>query len=126
MAIIDLRHLVEPEYDIVKFIGSEDKQEYSIPVKKTVGMSLMLNQYFSDFNKSCDPDMPDAVKNIEFNYFMITTWVRGFYPDLTVEWVKSNIPEVLFIELVRLLEPIFFPKLKEPGMPKKNRKKGKS
>ena len=34
MAIIDLRHLVEPECDIIKFTGSEDKQEYSLPVKK--------------------------------------------------------------------------------------------
>lgn len=126
MAIIDLRHLVEPECDIIKFTGSEDKQEYSLPVKKTVGMSLMLTQYFADFNKSENPDMPDVNKNIELNYLMIAAWIRGVYPDLTVEWVKNNISNDLFIELVKLLEPVFFPKMTETGTPKKNRKKGKS
>lgn len=122
MAIIDLRHLIEPEYDTVTIIGSDDKKEYSIPIKKNMGISLMMTQYFSDYMKNKIPDEPDAITNIELNYRMVTALIRGYYPELSLEWVKLNICEELFVELVRMIEPLFFPKQTETGQPKKNRK----
>ncbi len=34
MAIIDLRNLVDSEYDTIEFTGNTDKKVYSCPVKK--------------------------------------------------------------------------------------------
>ena len=44
MAIIDLRHLVTPEYDTIKFTGDIDKIEYELPMKKTVNSVLLLQE----------------------------------------------------------------------------------
>lgn len=126
MAIIDLRNLVDPEYDVIKLIGSIDKKEYEIPLKKTMGMSLMMTQYFSDYTKSKNPDEPDFITNLELNYRMITSWIRGYYPEISVEWVKSNVSDQLLLALVKALEPLFFPKLTETAKPKRPRKKRKS
>lgn len=127
MAIIDLRHLVDnTEYDTIEITGNTDKKVYSMPLKKTMGMSLMMTQYFSDYMKTKNPDEPDYLTNLELNYRMITSWIRGFYPELSVEWVKSNISDELLRELVKLLEPVFFPKVTETGTPKKNPKKRRS
>ena len=126
MAIIDLRDLVESEYDTIEFTGSVDKKVYSCPVKKTMGTSLMLSQYFSDYMKSKPEDEIDSITNIELNYRMIAAWVRAYYPELSVEWVKANICDALLIEIVAFLEPLFFPKVAETGKPQKNRKKRRS
>ena len=126
MAIIDLRHLVDKEFDVIQFTGSVDKIDYEIPVKKTIGMSLMMSQYFLDYNKNLNTEIPDYQKNIELNYLMVTAWVRGYFPELSVEWVKNNICDELFRELVKLLEPLFFPKQAEPEKPRKTRKSRKS
>ena len=125
--IIDLTHLVDPEYDVIKLVGSIDKKEYELPVKKTMGMSLMMSQYFSDYMKSKNPDEPEYSLNLELNYRMIASWMRGFYPELSVEWVKNNICDALLLKLVGHLEPLFFPKATETGKPeKKNRKNSRS
>ena len=126
MAIIDLRHLIEPEFDTIQIIGSIDKKEYEVPLKKTMGMSLMMSQYFSDYMKSKTSDEPEYLLNIELNYRMVASWMRGYYPELTVEWVKLNICDSLFTQLVKYLEPLFFPKVEEAGMPKKNPKNRRS
>lgn len=127
MAIIDLRNLVDPEYDTIQIKGSVDKKEYTLPVKKTMGMGLIMIQYFSDYMKSKSPDEPDYLTNLELNYRMVTSWLRGFYPELSVEWVKNNINDKLFLKLVEHLEPLFFPKQTETGTPtKRPRKKRKS
>ena len=123
MAIIDLRHLVEPECDVVEFVGSIDKLEYKVPLRQSVGMSIMLNQYFMDYNKSKNVDQPEWAANLELNYRMVTAWIRGYYPEVSVEWVKNNVSNELFKELVKLLEPLFFPKQPETVQPKKRRKK---
>lgn len=126
MAIIDLRNLVDPEFDTIDLKGSVDKKEYSIPVKKTMGMSLMMTQYFSDYMKSKDQDESDYITNLELNYRMVTSWIRGYYPDKSVEWVKVNISDDLLIQLIKYLEPLFFPKQTETVKPKKTRKKRRS
>lgn len=126
MAIIDLRNLVDAEYDTIEFTGSIDKKVYSCPVKRTMGTSLMLSQYFSDYMKNKPIDEIDVVTNIELNYRMIAAWVRGYYPELSVEWVKANVCDTLLIKLVEKLEPLFFPKAAETGTPKKNRKQRRS
>jgi len=127
MAIIDLRNLVEPEYDTIKLIGSIDKKEYELPVKKTMGMSLMMSQYFSDYMKTKQPDEMEYITNLELNYRMVASWMRGFYSELSIEWVKNNICDELLLQLVKKLEPLFFPKATETGKPeKKNRKQRRS
>lgn len=123
MAIIDLRHLVEPEFDVVEFVGSLDKLEYKVPLRQSVGMTIMLNQYFMDYNKSKSVGTPEWAHNIELNYRMVASWIRGYYPDVSVDWVKNNVSNELFKELVKLLEPLFFPKQSETVQPKKRRKK---
>lgn len=122
MAIIDLRNLVDPEFDTIQIKGSVDKKTYELPVKKTMGMSLMMTQYFQEYTKSKNPDEPDYIHNLELNYRMITAWLRGFYPELSVEWVKANVNDELFLKLVKHIEPLFFPKMKETGKPKRSRK----
>lgn len=126
MATIDLRHLVEPEAKNILIKGSSDGIEYLVPLKKTVAGSLMLNQYFIDFNKTRDPEMPDFLINIELNYMMVTAWIRGFFPKLDIEWVKANVSVELFTELVRLLEPVFFPEQPKQEEAPKPTKKGKN
>jgi hypothetical protein len=122
MAIIDLRHLIAPECDTVEFVGSIDKLEYKIPLRQTVGMSIMLNQYFMDYNKSKNIDTPDWEANLELNYMLVTSWIRGYYPEICLEWVKNNVSNDLFKELVKLLEPLFFPKQTATVQPRKGRK----
>lgn len=125
MAIIDLRHLVTPECDTVKFIGAEDGQEYSLPVRKTIGMTLMLQQYMLEFNSGKSPEKFSASDGVEMSYYTLASWIRGFYPDVTVEWVKKNIVnEDLFIELMKKANDLFYPKRQEALKPKK--KAGKS
>jgi len=126
MAIIDLRHLIEPECDVIEFIGNEDKQLYKLPIRKTMGMSLMLTAYMREYSKDKDVSKYDIVDNIECGYFMIAAWIRGFYPDKSVEWVKANVLEELFTELLQAGNKLFFPKQKATAQPKKARKRRKS
>ena len=126
MAIIDLRHLIEPECDVIEFIGNEDKQLYKLPIRKTMGMSLILSQYMQEYQKGKDPKKYDVMDNIEVAYFIITSWLRGNYPDKTLQWVKNNLADDLFTELSRIATDLFFPKLKATVQPKKGRKQRRS
>ncbi len=127
MATIDLRHLVQKEYDVVKFIGDLDGEEYTIPVKKSVGASLLLQQYMDDFNKKREPGDYKSTDSIELSYLCLTAWIRNYYPEITLEWVKQNITsDELLSELMKLANQIFFPKVTEAGTPKKNPKKRRS
>lgn len=75
--------------------------------------------------KTVTPETVEAIKNIELNYRMVTAWMRGVYSDITLEWVKNNIADTLFLELVKILEPLFFPE-PETGEPKRPRKNSRS
>jgi len=102
MAIIDLRHLVTPEYDTIKFTGDIDKIEYELTSSDIV----------------------------ELGYVTLTAWIRTYYPDLSIDWVKNNLSEELYIIMSKKAEELFFPdssaKQKELGTPKRTRKKRKS
>ncbi len=76
--------------------------------------------------KTKSEDEIDSITNIELNYRMITAWIRTYYPELSVAWVRANISDSLLIKLVAILEPLFFPKVAETGKPQKNRKKRRS
>ena len=54
MAIIDLRHLVDSDYDTIKIKGSEDKKEYDLPCKKTVEVILNLQKSLQDYKQRID------------------------------------------------------------------------
>ena len=130
MAIIDLRHLVTPEYDTIKFTGDIDKIEYELPMKKTVNSVLLLQDMMNDFNSRHDLKNLTSSDIIELGYVTLTAWVRTYYPDLSLDWVKNNLSEELYVILSKKAEELFFPdssaKQKEPGTPKRTRKRKKS
>ena len=130
MAIIDLRHLVTPEYDTIKFTGDIDKIEYELPMKKTVNSVLLLQDAMNDFNARHDLKNLTSSDIVELGYVTLTAWIRTYYPDLSIDWVKNNLSEELYIIMSKKAEELFFPdssaKQQEPGTPKRTRKKKKS
>jgi len=130
MAIIDLRHLVTPEYDTIKFTGDIDKIEYELPMKKTVNSVLLLQDAMNDFNARHDLKNLTSSDIVELGYVTLTAWIRTYYPDLSIDWVKNNLSEELYIIMSKKAEELFFPdssaKQKELGTPKRTRKKRKS
>lgn len=120
MAIIDLKHLVPQDCDTVLFIGADDGKEYKLPVRKTVGMVLILQQYISEAERSKTSDDFGVFETLRLKLFMLTAWVKGYYPDVDIDWIKRNIVlEELFIKLVEIADNIFFPKNPEAPMPQK-------
>ena len=119
MAIIDLRSLVKPECDVVEFIGDADRLEYSLPIKKTIGMTLMLQNYLNDFGKDRDLTNNLVSDNIEVSFFTLYCWIKAYYSEMTLEWVKKNVDEELFVELMKIANDLFFPKTTEQAKPKK-------
>lgn len=122
MAIIDLRHLIEPEFDTIIITGDQDGKDYRLPVKKTIKASLQA-QY--DINKLNDnkENMSEIDYNLEAGYIYITAWIRSYYPELSLQWVKDNITnEMILSELISRVTNMYFPKLAETVTPKRSQK----
>jgi hypothetical protein len=123
MAIIDLRNLVETEHDTVKFIGAKDGKEYSLPVKKTIKMSLQASEDVKPLFDKRD-EMEAYEFNFELGFVYLTRWIKTYYPDKDLKWVKENITnEELASQLINLVTEMFFPKPKETVQPKRGRKR---
>ena len=123
MKIIDLRHIVEPEVDIVKFKGAKDGNEYSLPVKKTIIMSLQASEDVKPLLDKRD-EMASYEFNYEIGFIYLTRWIKTHYPDKDLKWVKENITnEEVASQLINLVTEMFFPKPKEAGKPKRPRKR---
>ena len=123
MKIIDLRHIVEPEVDIVKFKGAKDWKEYSLPVKKTIIMSLQASEDVKPLLDKRD-EMASYEFNYEIGFIYLTRWIKTHYPDKDLKWVKENIiNEEVASQLINLVTEMFFPKPKETVQPKRGRKR---
>jgi len=123
MKIIDLRHIVEPEVDIVKFKGAKDGKEYSLPVKKTIIMSLQASEDVKPLLDKRD-EMASYEFNYEIGFIYLTRWIKTHYPDKDLKWVKENIiNEEVASQLINLVTEMFFPKPKETVQPKRGRKR---
>ena len=132
MAIIDLRHLVQPECDIVKVKGEKDGNDYSLPAMKTIRSSLYAEDGMENLNKKKDA-MSTSEYGLEVSFVHIAAWMRSYYPEIDIEWVKDNIvSEKVMSKLVNYVIKIFYPDTMENDMQessvsqKKTRKKGKS
>jgi len=133
MAIIDLRDLVEQPFDIVKIKGEKDGKEYNLPTKRTVKTTLYSQRDMAELTKIKNT-MSDFDYNLESSYVHICAWIRSYYPEIDIEWVKENIiSESLMTKLIGYVMKIFYPdaltdEVKQPETvtPKKPRKKRKS
>ena len=123
MKIIDLRHIVEPEVDIVKFKGAKDGKEYSLPVKKTIIMSLQASEDVKPLLDKRD-EMASYEFNYEIGFIYLTRWIKTHYPDKDLKWVKENVTnEEVASQLINLVTEMFFPKPMETVQPKRGRKR---
>jgi len=123
MKIIDLRHIVEPEVDVVKFKGAKDGKDYSLPVKKTIIMSLQASEDVKTLLDKRD-EMASYEFNYEIGFIYLTRWIKTHYPDKDLKWVKENIiNEEVASQLINLVTEMFFPKPKETVQPKRGRKR---
>jgi hypothetical protein len=126
MAIIDLRHLVEPSYDTVKIIGAKDGKEYSLPTKTTVKTTLYSQHEMSKI-LSLKDKMSEVEYNLEAGYVHIFAWIKSYYEEIDLQWVKDNITdERIMSKLISCAMQIFYPgpsKKPETGKPKRPRKK---
>ena len=123
MKIIDLRHIVEPEVDIVKFKGAKDGKDYSLPVKKTIIMSLQASEDVKSLLDKRD-EMASYEFNYEIGFIYLTRWIKTHYPDKDLKWAKENITsEEVASQLINLVTEMFFPKPKETVQPKRGRKR---
>ena len=130
MAIIDLRHLVDSDYDTIKITGSEDRKEYDLPCKKTVEVILNLQKSLQDYKQRIDEKSITESNIVDLNYIYITGWMKAYYPDITIDWVRRNIGLELYTVLCGYIDKVFLSdpsaKRKETGTPKRTRKKKKS
>ena len=123
MKIIDLRHIVEPEVDVVKFKGAKDGKDYSLPVKKTIIMSLQASEDVKSLLDKRD-EMASYEFNYEIGFIYLTRWIKTHYPDKDLKWVKENVTnEEVASQLINLVTEMFFPKPKETVQPKRGRKR---
>jgi len=123
MKIIDLRHIVEPDVDVVKFKGAKDGKDYSLPVKKTIIMSLQASEDVKTLLGKRD-EMASYEFNYEVGFIYLTRWIKTHYPDKDLKWVKENITnEEVASQLINLVTEMFFPKPKETVQPKRGRKR---
>jgi hypothetical protein len=123
MGIIDLRHIVEPEYDTVKFKGAKDGKDYTLPVKKTIIMSLKASEDVKPLLDNRD-NMEAYEFNYEIGFIYLARWIKTYYPDIDLRWVKENITnEEVASQLITLVTEMFFPKPKATVAPKRPRKK---
>jgi len=125
MKIIDLRHIVEPDCDIVKFVGAKDKKEYALPVKITLKATLYSQEFVPELHKRKD-EMDNVEFNLEAGYVYILSWMKAHYKEITIEWVKENIvDENILSAMVSCVTKLFFEpsKIPETVKPKRPRKK---
>lgn len=126
MAIIDLRDLVEEPYDTVKIKGAKDGKDYILPVKTTLKTTLYSQKDMADLLKIKNT-MSDVDYSLEASYVHIASWVRSYYPEVDIKWVKENVvDERVMAQLVNCAMRIFYPepvkKQRETGKPKRSRK----
>ena len=117
MATIDLCHLANKEYDVIKFIGQDDGLKYELTVKRAAGSILLIQEYMNQY-KNGDIKLEGAALQIEIGYMTIAAWIRGEYPKLTLEWVKKNISAEVYEILIVKSNDLFFPPT-EKAKPKK-------
>lgn len=129
MAIIDLRNLVEKPYDTVKIKGEKDGKDYILPVKSTLKTSLYSQYDMAELVKIKNT-MSEIDYRLETGYVHIASWIRSYYPEISIQWVKENITdEGITSTLLNYAMKIFYPeqvKQTETVTPKKPRKKRKS
>jgi hypothetical protein len=127
MAIIDLRHLVDSDYDTIKITGSEDKKDYDLPCKKTVEVILNLQKSLQDYKQRIDENTITESNIVDLNYIYIAGWMKAYYPEITIDWVRRNIGLELYTVLCGYIDKVFLSgasaKQQEPGTPKRTRKK---
>jgi hypothetical protein len=127
MAIIDLRHLVQPEYDTIEFVV--DGKEYRLPVIKTVNSMLNMRHQFELLqDKVKSGEIPeDTLLNYDAVY--VTGWMKSYYPEVSRKWAEEKIPFDLMQTLAGYIYKFFLTgesKQQEPGKPKRTRKRTKS
>lgn len=129
MAYIDLTHLTAEEPDIIKFIGSDDRKEYELPIKKTLKSILYMQRELEKLNdKIKSGEIPEDTL-IDWDEIYITGWIKTYYPGITLEWVQKNISFELYQNLAGWVHKVFLEgdaKQAEPAKPPKKRKKRKS
>ena len=64
---------------------------------------------------------------VDLNYIYIAGWMKAYYPEITIDWVRRNIGLELYTVLCGYIDKVFLSgasaKKKEPGKPKRTRKK---
>ena len=91
MGTIDLRHLVQDQPDDILFIGSDDRQEYKLPVVKTLATVLYMEREFEILKERVDKGEIDKDEPVNFEEIYITGWIRAYYKHVNIEWVRKNI-----------------------------------
>ena len=133
MAIIDLRNIVEEPYDIIKIKGDKDGKDYVLPTKRTIKTTLYSQHGMSELVKIKNT-MSDFDYNLESSYVHVYAWMRSYYPEISIEWVRENITDDnVMSKLIGYVMKIFYPehstdteKQTETVTPKKPRKNRRS
>lgn len=110
MTTIDLRHLANSEVEKIIFTGEKDGKEYTLYMKKTVGMTLALQEYRDGFLKSRDVNNLSVAEKMTLNMLVVTAWIKGFYPSIDFDWVCDNLSEDVSMKLMTKASELFFPK----------------
>ncbi len=118
MAKIDLRHLIKSDHDTIEFIGSADKKEYSLPLLKTTAALLYMQSYMEAF-RGKKPEEYSVSDKIECAYITVCSWIKAFYPDVSLEWARENLSDELLEILSGYANDLFFPKPREAAKPEK-------
>ena len=122
MGTIDLRHLVQDQPDDILFIGSDDRQEYKLPVVKTLATVLYMEREFEILKERVDKGEIDKDEPVNFEEIYITGWIRAYYKHVNIEWVRRNIPFELHKVLAGYIHKHFLTepaKLPEDPKPKR-------
>ena len=123
MGTIDLRHLVQDQPDNIVFIGSDDRQEYTLPVVKTLATVLFMEREFEILKNKVDSGEIDKDDPVNFEEIYITGWIRAYYKHVNIEWVRRNIPFELHKVLAGYIHKVFLSEsAKQQESPKPKRK----
>lgn len=118
MGTIDLRHLVQDQPDNIVFIGSDDRQEYTLPVVKTLKTILMMQREFERLQQRVKDGEIAEDDPVNYEEIYLTGWIRTYYPAVTLEWVQKNIPFDLFKVLSGYINKVFLNTKEIPESPK--------
>ena len=74
---------------------------------KTAEVILNLQKSLQDYKQRIDENTITESNIVDLNYIYIAGWMKAYYPEITIDWVRRNIGLELYNVLCGYIDKVF-------------------